>query len=364
MNRKTAGKGIRRAVTILAVLCFFSVPAAILALFQFYAQPAVPAIIQFVETDEGEDGYAEDVITITIPAPPETPLTEYAHKDNLIPIHIGMGIFYDRETRRVLMPPGEYAVEGGYFYNWHRVHIGGGVSGYKRIPVNDGLIELILWRGDDLLIYGDGGYFAEYRRTETQTYIQLSCPKDRYAAVVVIDPGHGGEDAGAPGRRLYEKDANLAITLALCAVFDREDIYLLPTRTEDVFITKSDRYRLANAMGDYFISIHNNADDRSDRTRGTETFYNASVTFCGFSGEDMARIVQAEMIKRLQSRDRGIAETHEFSVLINTRVPAVMAEVLFISNPEEEERLADPNTVLEIAMALRDAIEQLPLRDK
>jgi N-acetylmuramoyl-L-alanine amidase len=363
MSPKTpAYQRLYLTVLALAVLCSFTAPVAVIALVRGFADTgeAVEVFAYIAETEAEIETETEEPEPFEIS---EIILAGPSLNEALIPIHTGMGIFYDGENERLLLPPGEYTVESGYFFNWHRVHTPGGFPAFKRVSLPGGLASVIHRQGNSLIMYGTAGYFAEYIKTDTESYIQLACPKDKYAAVVVIDPGHGGEDSGAPGLYIHEKDANLAITLALMEIFNREDIRLLPTRTRDVFITKADRYGLANAMGDYFISIHNNADERSRRTQGTETFYNAGESPCGFTGRDAARLVQNELVARLQSRDRGIEETREFSVLINARIPAVMAEVRFISNHGEEARLADPETVLEIALALKAAIERLPLRE-
>ena len=93
--------------------------------------------------------------------------------------------------------------------------------------------------------------------------------------VVVIDPGHGGKDPGAIGRRGKEKTINLNVALKLGALIREncKDVKIVYTRQKDVFVALDKRAQIANnAKADLFISIHTNSVAKGRTIRGTETY--------------------------------------------------------------------------------------------
>ena len=195
---------------------------------------------------------------------------------------------------------------------------------------------------------------------------------------IIIDPGHGGKDPGAVGYRgTKEKDIVLDVSKRLARKIERNSkTKVILTREEDIFLRLQDRTKFANANeGDLFISIHTNAaEDR--RASGFETFLigpnkneaavrvaareNAALELEGFSGkkltnedlikatiaqsafaaksEEFASLVQNEIKKRVQSKDRGVKQAG-FYVLMGASMPNVLVELGFISNPNEEKKL-------------------------
>ena len=103
--------------------------------------------------------------------------------------------------------------------------------------------------------------------------------------VVVIDPGHGGKDHGAVGRKAKEKDIVLAVGKAfgrkIKDAYGRNDeVKVVYTRDDDTFVTLQGRADIANkAKGDLFVSIHANSVDK--RTRGRDKIHGASVYTLG-----------------------------------------------------------------------------------
>ena len=96
---------------------------------------------------------------------------------------------------------------------------------------------------------------------------------DRFT--LVIDPGHGGHDAGAMGARSKEKDINLRVALAFGKYVERNmpDVRVIYTRKTDVFIPLMERANIANKAGaDLFISVHTNALPGGKIARGFETY--------------------------------------------------------------------------------------------
>lgn len=208
---------------------------------------------------------------------------------------------------------------------------------------------------------------------------------------VVIDPGHGGSNRGAPGLGpVEEKQVTLALCEKLAAELRRRGITTVMTRTDDRFLTLRQRSDIANRVGaDLFVSVHANAS-RDHSQRGFETFVlgprgievDAPALRAGSgkrrSGVDanlarmlddlerrlaqepsvaLARRIQAELGKvRGESPDRGVKQD-SMHVLLGATMPAVLTEVGFIDHPVEGRELGSPDVQRRIAAALAGAIE-------
>ena len=213
---------------------------------------------------------------------------------------------------------------------------------------------------------------------------------------IVIDAGHGGKDPGAVGYRgTKEKDIALDVAKRLeKKLIKNMDVKVVMTRDEDVFLRLSDRTKIANENnGSLFISIHTNAaEDR--RASGFETFLigrskneyaarvaarenavlelegipgqaltgedliQATIAQSGFAiySETFADLVQIEIKKRVQSRDRGVKQAG-FVVLARASMPNVLVELGFISNPSEEKKLRSPQYRDQLATAIYRAVQ-------
>jgi N-acetylmuramoyl-L-alanine amidase len=209
--------------------------------------------------------------------------------------------------------------------------------------------------------------------------------------VVVIDPGHGGLETGAKGKfGSLEKDVTLAISLKLKELIEKNlDYRVVLTRDRDTEVALESRSAAANNnKAAVFLSIHTNGSLRKN-AQGSETFFlslNATdeearrLAYLENNGGELrdqiasgseddvtlilwdlaqsaylkqssrlAEIVQAELNELLGTRNRGIKQA-PFKVLTGAACPAVLVEVAFISNPEEENKLLDPafqNTVVQ-----------------
>tara|TARA_B100000700_G_scaffold139523_1_gene155579 strand:- start:311 stop:1462 length:1152 start_codon:yes stop_codon:yes gene_type:complete len=214
---------------------------------------------------------------------------------------------------------------------------------------------------------------------------------------IVIDAGHGGKDPGAIGYRgTKEKDIALDVAKRLEKKISKNmDVKVVMTRDEDIFLRLSERTKIANENnGSLFISIHTNAaEDR--RASGFETFLiglnkneyaakvaareNAVLELEGKSGQELtgedliqatiaqaafasssetfADMVQKEIKKRVQSRDRGVKQAG-FVVLARASMPNVLVELGFISNPAEEKKLRSPQYRDQLATAIYRAVQQ------
>ncbi|MBA3725424.1 MAG: N-acetylmuramoyl-L-alanine amidase [Armatimonadetes bacterium] len=155
---------------------------------------------------------------------------------------------------------------------------------------------------------------------------------------IVIDAGHGGHDSGAKyssgGQTLNEKDFTLAIAKLVSDALSDTGCTVAMTRNDDTFIELPDRPRVANdSNADFFVSIHINSNQLGNRS-GTTTYYH----FDNSDSRLLAQCIQAEIAKISGIGDYGVvsdrtvAPSKGFSVLRNSRVPAVLVEVAYINN--------------------------------
>ena len=221
--------------------------------------------------------------------------------------------------------------------------------------------------------------------------------------VIVIDPGHGGEEAGARGPGdILEKDVTLEISKKLRHRLAGENGLIVHlTRDDDVNISLSDRPRKADELSaDVFVSIHANGFKRIS-TQGFETFF-ASLTATDQAALDLAtwenqvetgeinpadevkpdlemilgdmaqtefladserlaEMIQEEMARVMNSDNRGVKQA-PFKVLMESTMPAVLVEVGFITCPSEARMITDPEMQERIVGALANAI--LKYRDQ
>jgi N-acetylmuramoyl-L-alanine amidase len=172
-------------------------------------------------------------------------------------------------------------------------------------------------------------------------------------AVVVIDPGHGGHDRGGmPGQRFAEKVFTLDTAKRLARVLaDGTGIKVVLTRDDDTFVPLRERTNIANQYAGrdaVFISIHFNAG-RREGAYGIETYYNDQ------RGYRLAALVHPRVIQALASIDRGIRH-RGYWVLRKNRLPAILVECGFLTNPTEAARLSDSRSRERLARAIVDAI--------
>ncbi len=215
--------------------------------------------------------------------------------------------------------------------------------------------------------------------------------------IVVIDPGHGGDDNGAIGKSgLKEKDVVLKIANYLNSLL-KDDSRFKPimTRQDDVFVPLSDRTALANSVGaDIFISIHANAsrnkkaegamafflaDAKNDEARAAATLENNSIKFENVENQkqystdldftlrdmvqtefqresaDLSDIIQRKLTDITGINSRGVNQAG-FFVLDRAYMTSVLVETAFISNAQDEKRLKDEKFLKQTARAIYESI--------
>lgn len=175
--------------------------------------------------------------------------------------------------------------------------------------------------------------------------------------VVVLDPGHGGGDNGATGRRgLKEKDVTLDVALRVQRQLAAAGVAVRLTRGTDKAVELADRSVMARRAGaDLFVSIHANSSRNPD-SKGIETYLmtaagHTSTAETGraqkalpgnaFDGANMVLAYQLHrsLLNNGATEDRGVKRAR-FSVLRDAGCPAVLTEIGFISNSREESNMA------------------------
>jgi len=162
--------------------------------------------------------------------------------------------------------------------------------------------------------------------------------------LIVIDAGHGGTDPGAisPNLKLHEKDVVLEVAKETQRMLETAGFRVYMTRNSDVYVGLQDRAGVANQLGaDLFISIHANAAGRTD-IKGVETLYYPSeenpMDFR--NNKYLAEIFQDEMVRTLGAASHRINARDKLVVLRETKMPAIIIEIGFLTNPDEERLLS------------------------
>ena len=174
--------------------------------------------------------------------------------------------------------------------------------------------------------------------------------------VIALDAGHGGRDPGAVVGDVPEKDLNLDIVERLQALVDAEpDLEARLTRTLDIFVPLEDRIRIAEDAGAVmYVSVHVNSFDTSE-AYGIETIVSDAHPVDGDSWR-LAELIQNGLVEATGARDRGTRSQESY--LQRTEMPAVSAEVGYMTNPEELEMLLDPAYQQTIAEGILAGIRQ------
>ncbi|MCL2363243.1 MAG: N-acetylmuramoyl-L-alanine amidase [Defluviitaleaceae bacterium] len=195
--------------------------------------------------------------------------------------------------------------------------------------------------------------------TPTAYYIIARLPREMYSMVVVIDPGHGGNDPGVTRNGVHE--ANLVLTVAqkLTSLLNQHDnIAVYQTRHGNTNSSMLWRAQFAECVGDIFISIHANGFS-NPAVHGIETHYTISDGEAGlaFNSRNLAQIVQRNMIVTTSAHNRGLFRSPQFPVIREANTtPAVIAEIGFFTNTAEFTRLTTANYQWQIARGLYNAI--------
>lgn len=241
-------------------------------------------------------------------------------------------------------------------------------------------------------IAGRGKEGGPANKTEAPVARQLGLGIKR----IVIDPGHGGKDPGTCSPSgLKEKDIVLDVALRVAKILkEKLGCEVILTRDRDVFIPLEERTALANAKeADLFLSIHVNAAPNHE-ARGIETYVldlasnKDAMRLAARENATSARqisdlqsilldlmqnskineslklagLVQEEMVSGLNKKFSAVSnlgvKKAPFVVLIGAQMPAILTEIAFLSNPEEEKRLKNEAYLAEVANHISGGVAQ------
>ena len=210
------------------------------------------------------------------------------------------------------------------------------------------------------------------------TWLQLSAPVSKSLSeieppaieepftVVVLDPGHGGQDSGTTKSGRLEKDLTLDVAHRVERFLQAQGMATLLTRSDDSYVALADRAEVANAQPNcVFISIH--FDSAKPEATGVETYYAshqilwlpflqpASLESANAESQSLAGFIQEALVLRTQAVNRGTSP-QQFFVIANVNHPAVLVEGGFLTNSDEMNKLGTEDYREEIAAAISDGL--------
>ena len=185
---------------------------------------------------------------------------------------------------------------------------------------------------------------------------------------IVLDAGHGGEDGGAQGNGLIEKDLNLDITLRVATLLREQGVNVVLTRDTDILLydTESDykgkkkahdlrkRLEIANSCENpVLVSIHMNYFAQTQYS-GLQVWYSKNDS----RSKTLANFIQSNVKSTLQPHNNRATKeaTSSIFLLHNATFPAVLIECGFLSNPDEAHALGDANYRQELANSIFHSI--------
>jgi N-acetylmuramoyl-L-alanine amidase len=217
--------------------------------------------------------------------------------------------------------------------------------------------------------------FHQHERLAVNRQSKVTLPATpKSFAVVVLDPGHGGQDSGAMVGGVMEKDLTLDVARRLDRLLDSQGVATLMTRLGDTYVSLADRAAIGNRVRDsIFVSIHFNEDNKPVAT-GVETYYAAHQITSGSllaswlpflspppsgsskpESQSLAGFIQGALVARTQAMDRG-TQAKQFFVIANVTSPAVLIEGGFLTNTNDVSRLASEDYRDQLAAAVADGI--------
>ena len=176
---------------------------------------------------------------------------------------------------------------------------------------------------------------------------------------VVLDPGHGGIDAGKPGiNGVEEKEINLKIALKIKELLNEKNIEVVMTRDTDDRLADSQREDLKERVAVMnrekpviSVSIHQNSY-HEENVHGAQVFYHSQSE----EGERASAMIQ-ECLNELQpDNEKKIKSNDTYYILKKTEVPTVIVECGFLSNYEEAQKLSSDSYQEEIAVAVAEGV--------
>jgi N-acetylmuramoyl-L-alanine amidase len=208
------------------------------------------------------------------------------------------------------------------------------------------------------------------------TRLELPPPLAAPFAVVVIDPGHGGQDSGTMKSGLVEKELTLDVAHRIERHLQSRGLVTVMTRAGDSYVSLQDRATIANSQPDsVFVSIHFDEAGRRAAT-GIETYYAAHpvslpervASWLPFlqrtsseppdvESQSLATFIQESLVAQTQAMNRG-TRPEQFFVIANVHHPAVLVEGGFMTNKDDAVKLANADYREQMAAGIAQGILQ------
>lgn len=195
-----------------------------------------------------------------------------------------------------------------------------------------------------------------------QKHVKAAATGKKHVSVtkpqVVIDAGHGGYDLGAHSRVCEEKDVCLKTAQVLKKYLLQKGYRVVMTRTRDEFVPLKKRAQIANiSKSQLLVSIHYNAA-KSERANGVEIYYyDSAEPWKAKRSKQLAQLALSRIISKTGAHSRGV-KGGNFCVIRETKMPSILVEGGFITNPQERGKICDAKYIDKIATALADSIDQ------
>jgi N-acetylmuramoyl-L-alanine amidase len=206
------------------------------------------------------------------------------------------------------------------------------------------------------------------------TRLDTRPPENAPFALVVIDPGHGGQDSGTIKTGLVEKDLALDVARRLERRLRERGFVTLLTRADDSYVSLQERATIANNQPEsVFVSIHFDEAGRAAAT-GIETYYAAhrislpervaswlpflqriSTEPPDLESQNLAGFIQESVVAQTQATNRGTRQ-QQFFVVANVRHPAVLVEGGFLTNKDEALKLTIADYREQMAAGIAEGI--------
>ncbi len=203
-----------------------------------------------------------------------------------------------------------------------------------------------------------GAIVASWKLSELTAGVSKEQKSKKNDVVIVVDPGHGGEDPGKVGvNDVLEKDLNLQVSQKVIALLEEVGIRIVTTREDDNVPTakKEDleqRIKLINDTNPTLaLCIHQNSYP-DPAIKGAQVFYYTPSE----EAKAAATIVQEELRTVDPSNTRAIKANDTYYMLKNTKVPTIIVECGFLTNPEEAEKLTQEEYQNQLANAICEGI--------
>src|ERR1700730_13793616 len=242
----------------------------------------------------------------------------------------------------------------------------------RRISISGTWQNLTAWLGLLLMIGSFAwGQFSTPPTVTTSARRPIVPPP---VTLVVLDPGHGGQDSGAMCGNVLEKDLTLDVARRVERLLQAQGLATLMTRVGDGYVSLAARAALTNRARDcVFVSIHFNEGNKPVSS-GVETYYAMHQTTTGLpivswlpflqrvssdspnpESQTLAGLIQDSLVVRTQAPNRG-TKAEQFFVIANVRHPAVLVEGGFLSNKEDIARIQSENYREQLAAAISEGI--------